>query len=343
MNRRMLRLIASIPFALSIGTSANANTVFCVNSFASLQAALTTSQADGDDDYIYVTAGTYALSTGLTFASNEGHNLLLVGGFDPGCNDPHAGETILDGQHAVRPLYVGMGSGNLLIQRLTFAAGFSSNTGGGLIAANNAGNVAVMYSQFAGNRSAGIAGALYATSASGTVFLFGNLAYANRGDQAGGFVASQDVGEGYVANNTLVVNTSDNPAVPGGLVAIGNAHFRISNNILWNNAQSNGSDFGTQSAHSRRSNDIGVVAPGSTPDVLLGEQSVEPQFVTCGVFCIDFDLARTSPMVDAGSDAAVAELGSNFVDLAFRPRTIGPHVDIGAYENDTIFDDGFDP
>jgi hypothetical protein len=43
------------------------------------------------------------------------------------------------------------------------------------------------------------------------------------------------------------------------------------------------------------------------------------------------------------SDSALAELGTNFVDYAFRPGTIGPHVDIGAYENDVLFDDGFNP
>ena len=31
-----------------------------------------------------------------------------------------------------------------------------------------------------------------------------------------------------------------------------------------------------------------------------------------------------------------------FVDLAGKPREIGPHVDIGAFENDRIFRNGFD-
>lgn len=321
---------------------ANAAVSFCVNSVASLQNALTVSQSDGDDDYISVVAGTYALNTGLTFVSNEDYNLILVGGFDPTCNDYHVGETLLDGQHAVRPLYIALGSGNLLIQRMSFIAGFTANAGGGLVAASHSGNVNLSYNQFVGNHSTSTAGALYAKSDSGAVFLFGNLAYANHGNEVGGFIVDQDVGEGYLINNTLVANISDTLADPAGLAAIGNAHFRISNNIFWNNPPAGGSDFGTQSAHSRRSNDIGVVAGGATPDLLLGEQSVAPQFVDCGFFCFSFDLARASPLVDAGSDVALVEAGSNFFDLAFRPRTMGPHVDIGAYENEGVFQDGFD-
>ncbi|MEO5625100.1 MAG: hypothetical protein ABIQ70_03700 [Dokdonella sp.] len=340
---KLIRPLALTTLLPLFCTQANAAVSFCVNSVASLQNALTTSQSDGDDDYISVVAGTYALNSGLTFVSNEHFNLILVGGFDPTCNDSHAGETLLDGQHAVRPLYVGIDSGNVLIQRMSFIAGFSANAGGGLVAASHSGNVILSYNQFAGNHSTSAAGALYASSDSGAVFLFGNLAYANHGNEVGGFIVKQDVGEGYLLNNTLVANTSDTLADPAGLVATGNAHFRISNNIVWDNPPAGGSDFGTQSAHSRRSNDIGVVAAGAPPDLLVGEQSVAPQFVDCGFLCFSFELARASPLVDAGSDAALVEAGSNFFDLAFRPRTMGPHVDIGAYENEMLFQDGFDP
>ena len=150
-------------------------------------------------------------------------------------------------------------------------------------------------------------------------------------------------GEGFATNNTIVGNISDAPAVPAGLIMTGAAHFKISNNIIWNNAAAGGSDFGTQSAHSRQSNDIGIVAAGATPDILTGEQSTDPQFVSCGFLCFGFELPRRSPLVDAGSDSAAHEMGSNLTDLAQLPRFIGPHVDIGAYENDVLFQDGFDP
>lgn len=339
---KLIRALTLTTFLSICCAKANAAVSFCVNSVASLQNALTVSQSDGDDDYISVVAGTYALNAGLTFVSNEDYNLILVGGFDPTCNDSHAGETLLDGQHAVRPLYVAIGSGNLLIQRISFIAGFSPNAGGGLVAVSQSGNVNLSYNQFVANHSTSTAGALYARSHSGALFLFGNLAYANHGNEVGGFIVEQDVGEGYLINNTLVANTSDTLADPAGLAAIGSAHFRISNNIVWNNPPAGGSDFATTSAHSRRSNDIGVVAAGATPDLLVGEQSIAPQFVDCGFLCFDFEPVRTSSLVDAGSDAALSEAGSNFVDLAFRPRTMGPHVDIGAYENEVLFLDGFD-
>ncbi len=73
---------------------------------------------------------------------------------------------------------------------------------------------------------------------------------------------------------------------------------------------------------------------------IVGELSVDPQFADCGFLCIGFELERGSPLVDAGDDAPAG--GMTATDLAGKPRTIGARVDIGAYENDLLFADGFD-
>ena len=127
-----------------------------------------------------------------------------------------------------------------------------------------------------------------------------------------------------------------------GLFVGGNGHFVLSDNIIWNNAGSGGSDFVAASANSRTADDIGIVGAGSVAGDVAGELSVDPQFAACeGFVCFDFELARSSPLVDAGDDDPPGGLSD--ADLAGKPRVIGSHVDIGAYENDRLLADGFEP
>jgi hypothetical protein len=132
--------------------------------------------------------------------------------------------------------------------------------------------------------------------------------------------------------------------LPGGLYVGGAAHFVVSNNIVWDNLPEQPgpfqNDFQGASSHDRYSNDIGVVSSNTVDGEVVGELSVDPQFAPCGFLCIGFELERGSPLVDAGVDDPAG--GQTATDLAGKPRTIGPHVDIGAYENDLLFADGFD-
>lgn len=342
-----MRKLAPVILALACSAAARpAGAVdFCVHSAAEIQAALTTAATNGADDVIMIAGGSYALATSLLFSSSEPHALSIQGGFSPSCDSFVHAETTLDGQHLVRPLYVGNVNGNIQIAFLTFVAGLATNnnSGGGLIAASDAGNVDVVLDRFIGNRATGQAGGFYAYSSSGGVRVRNNLLVGNRGGEVGGAMVFQPAGAVDVVNNTIVANTSDAASAPGGLALSGNAHFTLSNNIIWNNAAAGGSDFGTASSHSRIANDIGIVAAGSAAaDAVAGELSIEPGFAPCGGFvCFDFELARSSPLVDVGTDTPAG--GLTGADLAFKARQIGPHVDIGAYENDRLLADGFDP
>ena len=324
-------------------TAPSANAAeFCAQSAAEIQAALTAAQSNGEDDWVYVESGYYTLPATLVYNSSEPHSITIFGGLGAGCTSVAFADTTLDGQHSLRPMYVGSASGAIQIAFLTFAAGFPpDNAGGGLLAASDSGDVDVVLNRFIGNRSIAAAGGLYAYSGSGSVRVRNNLLLGNRGGDVGGLVVAQGSGEAYVTGNTIVANTSDTPDDAGGLVVTGNAHFTLSNNIIWNNAGSGGSDFGAASAHDRIANDIGIVTPGSVAGAVSGEQSVDPQFAPCGgLLCFSFELARSSPLVDAGIDDPVG--GQTGSDLAFKPRVIGPRVDIGAYENDRLLVDGFE-
>src|SRR5262249_11035710 len=73
--------------------------VFCVGSVAQLQTALTTAGGNGENDFIAVRSGHYALTDALGFSGTDHKNLYLVGGYDAGCTSPTAGAlTTIDGQ-----------------------------------------------------------------------------------------------------------------------------------------------------------------------------------------------------------------------------------------------------
>jgi hypothetical protein len=325
------------------GATPALGTTFCVTSAAGIQAALTTAQANGQDDTINIVAGSYELATGLTFNSTEAHSLHINGYYQNSqCtifDDASTGAT-LDGNQLVRPLLISSQNGSVEIVRLNFLAGKpSGDTGGGGLLLSAA-SAAVRYSTFFGNRTTGYnasGAAAYIVGSAASVFA-DNLVVANHGSAAGAVAVLQANGEGYVNRNTIVSNSTDTLADPGGLLIAGSAHFNIANNIVWNNAAAGGSDFLVQAANTRKTNDIGIVTPGSTVGSVTGEVSVNPGFVPCNaIVCFTFELARSSPLVDAGTDGLAPSAGT---DLSGKVRIIGPHTDIGAYENDLIFANG---
>jgi len=344
--RRWLAIGAAAISAFAFASPAAATVYFCAHSATEIQTDLTAAQNDGDDDIINIVSGNYPLAAALTFVSSEGHAILVIGGYDDAqcAGKPNfAGTgTVLDGQQTVRPLYIGNPGGSVSVEAVTFVNGLPGNnaSGGGLLIGSSSGAF-VIFSKFSGNRTMGLGGGLYVNS-SGEVLVSNNLLFLNRGTEIGGAVISQGSGESYIYNNTIAANKTDTLGDPGGLFIMGGAHFNISNNIVWNNSAAGGSDFGIQSANTRLTNDIGIVTPGSTAGTISGDVSVDPQFAPCsGFLCFDFELASTSPLIDAGADNPLGSIGF-VIDLAGKPRIMGSHIDIGAYESEEIFADGFE-
>ena len=324
-----------------IAGTADAATV-CVSTANDIQSALNNAAANGEDDVIDIVAGSYPLSTKLTFNSSEAKSLTLSGGWSVGCVANSGAATTLDGQHAVQLLDAFNSNGNISVSQITFVAGTADVGSDAIVTVSTSiGQIWVDLNTFIGNRSISGVGALRIYGGSGgAVRVRGNLVVANRGALLGGVYVSAGGGESYITGNTIVSNTTDAAGVAGGLTVNG-GHFWITNNIIWNNAGATGSDFSTLSPHSRFANDIGLVGTGYLGYPIEGEQSVDPQFSSCGGF-LCFELAWYSPLVDAGVDV-VAEGQLLGVDRARKPRILGAHVDIGAFENEVIFVDGFEP
>lgn len=319
---------------------------YCVDTPVELTAAINAAEANGEDDEIRLVGGTYASSTAFHFQSTEAHSIAFVGGHAANCTEPGTEGSTIDGEQKRRGLIVLNPAGDTVVENLTFVRGLSTNNrGGALRVTSDAGDVRIDSNVFLANRADDYAGALAVTVANGSMRVRNNLAFANSAADVGAFELVQNAGEAHVVGNTIVANSSEGDFAPGGLYIGGVAHFVISNNIIWNNLPEKPGPFdvdflSSAGSHSRYSNDIGVVSNGSVADEVAGELSVDPQFASCGFLCIGFEPGRGSPLVDAGVDAP--EGGMTATDLAGKPRTIGPHVDIGAFENDVLFADGFD-
>jgi len=117
------------------------------------------------------------------------------------------------------------------------------------------------------------------------------------------------------------------------------AHYTLSNNILWNNNANNAVDFHADTGHLLLNNDIGTSAGFTADFVSAGNLSVDPQFAPCGFLCFSYRLARSSPLVDAGTNTPPGGLAVS--DIYSGPRIVGGAVDIGAVELDVLFADGF--
>lgn len=338
--RKIVFLVSLL--VLPLGQGAQAAVSYCVNTVAGLQAALTAAENNGDDDYINVHWGYYTLGAELTHNSSESRILSIQGGWDDGCNSV-VSESVLDGDDQVRPMSIFALGGNVAIRRMYFAHGFTNGAGGGLQVVATSGSIILDKNRFTNNRSLGSGGAAQISTTTGRITAVGNLVVQNQGGLIGGLNLGAG-GESLVLNNTIESNITDNATVPGGLQVQGSGHFDVINNIIWNNAPVGGADFRGSAPHGRRNNDIGVVANATAPDYVIDELSVDPGYAACFIGCTDWELDPSSPLIDAGNDEAWDNVGSGVeLDLLFLPRFMGAHVDIGAYENEVLFVDGFDP
>ena len=348
--RRFLRHISRVALCLPLlhGWSPAHAASYCVSTTAQLATALFTAQNNGQVDDIHIVVGTYLISdeTALAYyaASGENQRLQLSGGYEPGCTKYSTTDfTVLDGQDQGRILTIDA-TGEVDINGITFQhANPALYCGGAINLTNTDANTNIYDNAFVANKDQqNCGGALFVSATSTTaanayVGVFNNLFIANTANGGGAAYLAAEKATVYVNGNTVVANQGTaNPAFAGGLdlAGTGTEHYYVSNNILWNNS---GNDVYDQSGHvDYANNDIGT-RDGSTPLSTSNEFSVDPDFDGF----LSVRPKPTSPLVNAGLDTAPGGLGC--CDLSDGTRLIGKHVDIGAYESDVLFRDGFGP
>ena len=346
-HNRLLPILICLA-VLCFGANAHA-ALFCVNSVAGLNFALTASRDNGQNDQIDIVAGSYALNaSGLQFISSEANSISIFGGYNADCSQLTTAVTSLNGENINQVLRVLQGSmstaASIHIERITFIAGKAGTDGGGrLLAISQNGEVRIESNRFLLNHAENYAGAIYINTG-GLITLRNNLFYLNSALQAGAGELQTSNSVAYITGNTLVGNSGATVTNGiGGLYVASNSgtNFWLSNNILWNNNANGGVDLYAGASVILRNNDIGTSAFVMPNALSQNNQSIDPDFAPCnGLLCSSFELKRGSPLVDAGSDNPPNGLGSS--DLAGKLRTIGPHVDIGAFEEDVIFANGYE-
>ncbi|WP_395683924.1 hypothetical protein [Dokdonella sp.] len=348
-----------LPLAfMALATSAHAE-IYCVADGTILQLALQASaQSPAVNDSIRLEAGTYRSTSPngfyATFGDSNTGNLDISGGWSPGCQirlpgrrSTIDGEFARPGMHLYGTLFL---HGRVRITNLEFVRGraTSQNISGGLTV-NRGYDIEIESNVFSDNaldHANSTAGAGLFAISEGAISVRNNLFVRNDADTpisiaAGGAVV-YCYGSGNVGrfiNNTVYDNTADAGAAGdvGGVYVGGEpaCGWDVANNSLWGNP---GLDLSLGSASVNvRYNDLQNRGGTETPSTSSGNFSASPQFLSA----TDFRVKRSSPLVDAGLNAAGGGVTGGSLDGG--PRLVGPHVDIGAYELDRLFADGFDP
>lgn len=369
---------ALLGLVLAAGTSRACGATFCVNSATQLQNALSSAATNGQDDVIRVEEGTYNVPAGgFVYDAgnypNDDHDLEISGGWYSGFNFACLGQhrtpfgTILDGKHSdpVMTVYPRVHT-NVTIRFLSFEhADTSADYGkaGGLKIYNTYdnqtgdgyfGTITIERNAFIGNTAWGAAGLYLGTYRSENTAVFrviNNLFLHNHGTHGSG-AAGLFHGDGkgiYLTNNTVLSNTTDDtdPDATGGIEQSGaNATQFVANNNFWGN---DGLDFqmsyqGVYVDYTLIDNNYQSLG-GAPPTQMAGNMSVEPEYQDpLALFDYNFTPSRNSPLVDAGASPPPISINWYLTDtdLFGAGRKVGA-VDIGAYEEEVIFRDGFEP
>ncbi len=336
---------------------------FCVHSSAQFQSALSSAENNNQDDVIKVAEDSYNAPSGgfhyATFAQpgDDYHDLEISGGwydlFNFACLGHHNTpfQTVLNGSGTGPVMSLIMrAQSNVTVRFLTFTGGNAGDeAGGGLsLFAGDAGYQAdwiVESNAFIANNAL-FAGGLNAsgnqTASTAHLKVANNLFLLNHGTQGSGaaeLVLDNAAGI-YFTNNTVLANSSDFLGFGAVYLATGNAYLLVANNNFRDNdnddiyATADGSGYGL--LHNNYQS-----RGGSLPTQSEGNINVDPQYQHGPLF--DYTPARNSPLVDAGfSPSPFAPWHLSDSDLEGAERTVG-QVDIGAYEEERIFADGFDP
>lgn len=334
-------------FALALAQGGPAAAAqFCVADGDALQDALSTAMGNDEDDDVRLRGGNFTRDTTnfttFVYSTSENSDLMVSGGWNAGCTAfSHANASILDGDDTRGVMMLtNWGTGTHVshsASRLTFRNGRSTGGGGGLDIGGVSGNrvdISVQDCMFISNFAAGSGGGLKAAS-DGMMWISNNLFLANDSESSMGAASlTSNLGIAYVVNNTVLYNTA--AVVGGGLRFGGSSTLQLANNILWGNSDI---DLRVEvgSTHNRYHNNIGTLS-APAPGVVTGEITTEPEFQP-GL--LSFTPRVGGVLYNGGDSDPPGGLAST--DIRGQPRIDEGEVDIGAYEAQVLFRDGFDP
>ena len=330
---------------LALAAAPLAAASFCVNTAAEIQDALDTSTLNGQADTIRVFAGTYAAVPGGFFVSvADGKSLTIEGGYvgaiGGGCariyHSPAA--TVLAGGDDVAPvlrietdsLDSEIHTFSIRVENLTISGGDDPAYGALDVqpASNEPADVFVVRDIFAGNARRAVH-----LIERGSIRFENNLVYGTTGDSFDEAVEIAAFGPdvAVIYNNTVTGNQTVGLDV--GAVAM---DVDIMNNVFWGNAFSDLKISEFPEATYLWNNDVGggfIVSAHEVNTFHLDPKFLDPASA-------DFRPAFDSPVRNLGVISPPDGLAPT--DLLANPRQVGIAPDLGAFELNWIFGDGFE-
>lgn len=331
--------------------------VFCVQTAGELTAYLFAAGINLEDDEIRIRKGTYAMANGIYYDydanPSENFDLEVSGGWYTrgtapcGAQSDDPWETVLDGEGKETVLRLSVGpsdqQSSISVRLLTFMNGFheyvvgASTISGLEVELWNAvgeepptGTLTIERNVFLLNQGQFMLGV-----DGGFQRITNNLMLLNQGfpgrDAAVAYLSPDSVFGSTFTNNTVIGNDDR------GLLIYGRGEV-VNNNFRDNGGVDVEQGNAGYDLFLYNNNLQSLDVAGSA--VLAGNIDVEPEYQG-GLF--NYTPVRGSPLVDAGREPQGIFWYLTDVDLNGSPRKVGPHVDIGAFENEKIFADGFDP
>jgi hypothetical protein len=247
----LMKSLGLMVILMAVSTAATAlGATFNVTNPTEFQSALTAAAANDDDDVINVAAGTYNITTTLTYFTDDGdggHTLTIQGA--------GAAATVLSGGGTTPVMSIstdtgldgGDAGGNIVIRALTFRDGNNTGSaGGGTNIFSYYANVTCEDSIFTNNTADNGGGALI-LALYGTVTVTGNTFSSNTSSLAssgggGGLAAASQYASMTLAGNTFSNNSSASGG--GGAVAGGGVSLTASGNVFSGNTALTSDPFG---------------------------------------------------------------------------------------------------
>jgi hypothetical protein len=228
----------SILFFLIITITRTFTNSFNVTNPTEFQNALNTASSNGENDTINVAAGTYNVTTPLTYSTTgtENYSLTIIG----------AGEntTILDGGGTTQVLNLNTleANGDLDISHLTFSNGSGVASGSGLYAETDGASIAVDSCMFDSNSVSVLGGGACLVSNTGDLTTsHSSFTYNTSSDDAGGLNAGSSDGMVELTGCTFVNNSATGDDAGGALLYAENGEISMTwNTFIDNNAADDG-------------------------------------------------------------------------------------------------------
>lgn len=345
-DRSIWKVLLTLGFALFCSQIRAENFCVLAGDYLELQAALSYSAQNAEDDLVMLQSGDYDIPPTFEIAyypfPGEDNNLTIAGGYSEFLGDPCGGiisndarQTILHGGKLIR-LNLPDGTGSVALQTLMLSGVFNPEPYAAIriySAPTATGTVRVSNAIFAGNVSVGSSAIVIFNRAS--VLIENSLFYenatlsglptihivVNRPDDA--FCVG-------IVHSTFTQNTSASSNV---YITSNTCRAILVNDILWGNA---GRDLELNGAIASVAN----VDVGNLSD--LGNATTSGVVSQNPLFNSDLSLSDFSPLRDAGLLGGFLFANGNF-DAFGNPRIDGANPDIGAVEiSDVIFAHAFD-